>query len=46
MTTPVRVHIRVPGTAPMPELMRDAREILANVARVRRGGTPFGLVHS
>ena len=27
MTTPVRVHIRVPGTAPMPELMRLIQSI-------------------
>jgi hypothetical protein len=29
MTTPVRVHIRVPGTAPLPELMRLIRSIEA-----------------
>jgi 5,10-methylenetetrahydromethanopterin reductase len=29
MTAPVRVHIRVPGTAPMPELMRLIRSIEA-----------------
>src|SRR5712692_597383 len=29
MTTPVRVHIRVPGTAPMPELMRLIQSIEA-----------------
>src|SRR5258706_16419185 len=27
MTAPVRVHIRVPGTAPMPELMRLIQSI-------------------
>ena len=29
MTAPVRVHIRVPGTAPMPDLMRLIRSIEA-----------------
>jgi 5,10-methylenetetrahydromethanopterin reductase len=29
MTGPVRVHLRVPGTAPMPELMKLLREIEA-----------------
>src|SRR5678815_6082534 len=29
MTEPVRVHLRVPGTAPMPELMALLRDIEA-----------------
>ena len=29
MAAPVRVHIRVPGTAPMPELMRLIQSIEA-----------------
>src|SRR5215470_2676487 len=29
MTAPVRVHLRVPGTAPMPELMRLIQDIEA-----------------
>ena len=29
MTEPIRVHLRVPGTAPMPDLMRLLRSIEA-----------------